>query len=69
MEALTERVERLETDEPGMRPTRWLTKKQVTEPEVERQTAEVKLIWDLQVKGIPVFNGERQADGITFNLE
>jgi hypothetical protein len=60
MEALTERVERLETDEPGMRPTRWL----VTEPVVERQTAEVKLIWDLQVKGIPVFNGERKAEMI-----
>jgi hypothetical protein len=47
-----------------MRPTRWLTKKQVTEPLVERQTAEIKLIWDLQVKGIPMFNGERQAEMI-----
>jgi hypothetical protein len=62
MEALTERVERLETDEPGMRTIRWLTKKKVKEPLVERQTAEVKLIWDLQVKG--VFNGERQAEMI-----
>jgi hypothetical protein len=63
MEALTERVESLETNEPGMRPTRWLTKKPATEP-AERQSAEVKLIWELQVKSIPVFNGERQTEMI-----
>jgi hypothetical protein len=63
MEALTERVESLETNEPGMRPTKWLTKKPATEP-VERQSAEEKLIWELQVKSIPVFNGERQTEMI-----
>jgi hypothetical protein len=61
MEALAERVENLETDEPGMRPTQWLTKKPVKEP-VERQSAQEKLIWELQVKSIPVFNGERQTE-------
>jgi hypothetical protein len=61
MEAMADREERLATEEPCIRPIRWLTAK---EPVAERQTSEVKLIWDLQVKGIPVFNGERQAEMI-----
>jgi hypothetical protein len=64
MEAMADRVERLATEEPGMRAIKWLTKKKAKEPGVERETVEVKLIWDPQVKGIPVFNGERQAEMI-----
>jgi hypothetical protein len=64
MEALTDRVERLETDEPCMRPISWPTKKKAKEPVVERQTPDVKLIWDLKVNGIPVFNGESQSEMI-----
>jgi hypothetical protein len=64
MEAMADRVERLATDDPRMRATRWLAQKRLRAPGAEHQTAEMKLIWDLQVKGIPIFNGERQTEMI-----
>jgi disulfide oxidoreductase YuzD len=68
MNAMADRVERMATEEPRMRATRWLAQRRpralVVAPVVEQPTDEKKLIWDLQVKAIPIFNGERQAEMI-----
>jgi hypothetical protein len=59
MDALADRVEKLEANEPTIRPIRLLTKP--TRAPVARQTPAETLIWELQVQAFPMFNGDRQA--------